>query len=156
MYNVTLSIRKSSKNIQKRNTVISIKNLMGIISSNPYQSKSKHLQLSKHLVALCQEDSSVVNQLVDDGFGRLLVVNDSGSLTHQVRTGVVNRVVINVIRQVLEVVLDRDDTLGGEFLDLLGAVVLPVLDVGVLADTKGTTLVRISIKSRMKKKGNLQ
>lgn len=52
--------------------------------------------------------------------------------------------------------LDRDDTLGGEFLDLLGAVVLPVLDVGVLADTEGTTLIPISIKSRMKKEENLQ
>lgn len=98
MYNMTLSVRKPSKNNQKRNTVISIKNMMGIISSNPYQSKSKHLQLSKHLVALSQEDSSVVNQLVDDGLGRLLVVNDSGSLTHQVRTGVVNSVVVNIIR----------------------------------------------------------
>lgn len=136
--------------------MISIKNMMGIISSNPYQSKSKHLQLSKHLVALSQEDSSVVNQLVDDGLGRLLVVNDSGSLTHQVRTGVVNSVVVNIIRQVLEVVLDRDDTLGGEFLDLLGAVVLPVLDVGVLADAEGTTLFPISIKLRMKKEENLQ
>lgn len=47
--------------------------------------------------------------------------------------------------------LDRDDTLGSELLDLLGAVFLPVLDVGILADTEGATLVRISIKSRMKK-----
>lgn len=125
---------------------------MGIISGSPYQSKSKHLQLSKHLVALRQEDSSIVNQLVDDGLGRLLVVNDSGSLTHQVRTGVVNGIIVNIIRQVLEVMLDRDDTLGSEFLDLLSAVVLPVLDVGVLADTKGTTLVLISIKLQIMKK----
>jgi len=126
--------------------------MMGIISSNPYQSKSNHLQLRNHLVALRQEDSSVINQFVDDGLGRLLLVDHGGGLTHQVRTGVVNGVIVNIIRQVLEVVLDRDDTLGGEFLDLLGAVLLPVLDVGVLADTKWTTLAWVSLKSWIREK----
>lgn len=35
--------------------------------------------------------------------------------------------------------LDGDDTLGSELLDLLGAVLLPVQDVRVLADAQGTT-----------------
>lgn len=36
--------------------------------------------------------------------------------------------------------LNRDDALGGELLDLLGAVLLPVDNVRVLADTEGTAL----------------
>jgi hypothetical protein len=38
-------------------------------------------------------------------------------------------------------VLDGDDTLGGELLDLLVAVLLPVEDIRVLANAEGTTLL---------------
>jgi hypothetical protein len=37
-------------------------------------------------------------------------------------------------------VLDGDDSLGGKLLDLLVAVLLPVEDVSVLANTERTTL----------------
>jgi hypothetical protein len=40
-------------------------------------------------------------------------------------------------------VLDGDDTLGGELLDLLVTVLLPVEDVRVLANTEGTALYRL-------------
>lgn len=38
--------------------------------------------------------------------------------------------------QVVEVVLDWDDTLGCKLLDLLGTVCLPVVDVGVVAHSQ--------------------
>lgn len=91
-------------------------------------------------MALVDVISGIVDQLVDDGLGGLLLIDNGGSLTHQVGASVVDCVVVDVIGQVLEVVLNGDNTLSGELLDILGTVLLPVLDVGVLADTEGTTL----------------
>jgi hypothetical protein len=42
-------------------------------------------------------------------------------------------------------VFHGDYTLGGELLDLITTVLLPVLDVRVVADTEGTALKWISI-----------
>ena len=91
-------------------------------------------------MALVDVISGIVDQLVDDGLGGLLLIDDGGSLAHQVGASVVDCVVVDVIGQVLEVVLNGDNTLSGKLLDILGTVILPVLDVGVLADTEGTTL----------------
>ena len=104
-----------------------------------------YLQLGNHLVALLQQCSGVIDKLVNNSLGGLLFIDNSGNLTHQIRTGVVESVIINIIGQVLEVVLHRDNTLGSELLDLLGTVLLPVQDVGVLADTQGTTLENLSV-----------
>ena len=93
-------------------------------------------------MALVQELRSLVDQLVNNGLGRLLLVDHSSGLTHQVRTSVVNVVIVNVVGHVLKVVLNGDNTLASELLDFLGAVLLPVLDVFVLADTEGTALKR--------------
>ena len=109
-------------------------------------SKPHGLQLSNHLVALRHLNSGIVDQLINNCLSGLLLVDHSSGLTHQVRTGVVNRVVINIIRQVFKVVLDRNDTLGGQLLDILGTVFFPVLNVGVLADTERTTLDQVSDK----------
>lgn len=109
-------------------------------------SKSHSLQLSNHLVALRHLNSGIVDQLINNCLSGLLLVDHSSGLTHQVRTGVVNRVVVNIIRQVFKVVLDRNDTLGGQLLDILGTVFFPVLNVGVLADTERTTLDQVSDK----------
>lgn len=100
----------------------------------------RHLKLGNQLVALLDPSNGIVDQLVDDGLGGLLLVDHGGGLAHQVGTGVVNVLVINVIGQVLHVVLNGDDTLGSELLDLVGAVLFPVLDVGVVADTERTAL----------------
>ena len=105
-----------------------------------YYTRHNTLQLSNHLVALLQPGSGVGDQLVDDSLGRLLVVHNSGNLAHEVRAGVVHRVIINIVVHVLKVVLNGDDTLGGQLLDLLGPVLLPVLDVGVVADAERTSL----------------
>lgn len=91
-------------------------------------------------MALLQQISGIVNKLINNSLGRLLLIDDGSDLAHQEGTGVVQGLVVNVIRQVLHVVLDRDDTLGGQLLDLLLAVLFPVGDVGILANTKGTTL----------------
>lgn len=111
--------------------------------------EKKNLQLGNHAVALVQDLSSIVDQLVNNGLGRLLVVDHSSGLTHQVRTSVVNVVVVNVVGHVLEVVLNGDNTLGSELLNLLCAVLLPVLDIFVLADTKGTTLGFLSVTNSL-------
>ena len=91
-------------------------------------------------MALGEKNSGIVNKLVDDGLGGLLLVDDGRNLAHQEGTGVVEGLVIDIVGKVLKVVLDRDDTLGGELLDLVLAVLLPVGDVGVVADTEGTAL----------------
>lgn len=96
-------------------------------------------------MALGEKNSGIVNKLVDDGLGGLLLVDDGRNLAHQEGTGVVKGLVIDIVGKVLKVVLDRNDALGGELLDLVLAVLLPVGDVGVIADTEGTTL-RSSVK----------
>ena len=101
-------------------------------------------QLSKHFVALLEQNSGVSNKLINDGLGGFLLVHNSGDLTHEEGTGVIQSIVINVIGQVLHVVLNGDDTLRSELLDLLAAVLLPVDNVGVLANTKGTALYHLS------------
>lgn len=108
--------------------------------TDPIITMKWYLQLSEHLVALGEKNSSIVDKLVDDGLGRLLLVDDGSDLAHQEGTGVVEGLVINIVGKVLEIVLDGDDTLGGELLDLVLAVLLPVGDVGVVADTEGTAL----------------
>lgn len=98
------------------------------------------LQLSNHLVALLQQNSGISDELINDSLGRLLLVDNGGNLAHQVGTGIVQSVIIDIIGQVLHIVLDGDDTLSGELLNLIVAVLLPVDDVRVLANTEGTTL----------------
>lgn len=102
--------------------------------------QSHNLQLSKHLVALLQQSSGVRDELVNNSLGRLLFRHNGSDLAHQERPSVVQRLVVNVIGQVLEIVLDGDDTLGGQLLDFFLAVLFPVLDVGVVADAQGTAL----------------
>lgn len=98
------------------------------------------LQLSNHLVALLQQNSGISDKLINDSLGRLLLVDNGGNLAHQVGTGIVQSVIIDIIGQVLHIVLDGDDTLSGELLNLIVAVLLPVDDVRILANTEGTTL----------------
>lgn len=102
-----------------------------------------YLQLSNHLVALLEQNSGIPDELINDSLGRLLLVDNGGNLAHQVGTGIVQSVVIDIIGQVLHIVLHGDDTLGGELLDLIVTVFLPVDDVRVLANTEGTTLYRL-------------
>lgn len=56
------------------------------------------------------------------------------------RAGVVQSIVIDFVSEVLEVVFDGDDALDCEILDLLRAVLFPVLDVGVVTDTQRSAL----------------
>ncbi len=106
----------------------------------PRTKKGDHyLQFGNHLVTFLEESSSIRNELIDNGFGRLLLVHDSSNLTHQEGTSIVQDRVINVIGQVLKVVLDGNDTLGSELLDLILAVLLPVNNVVVLADAQRAT-----------------
>lgn len=95
-------------------------------------------------MARLHEDGSLVDQLVNDSLGRLLLVHHSGRLAHQEGTSVVNRLVIDIVRQVLKVMLDGNNTLRSQLLDVFGAVFFPVLDVRVLADTERTTLGHVS------------
>lgn len=97
------------------------------------------LQLRDQLVAGLQPFNSITDQLINNSLGRLLLVNDSGSLAHQERTRIVHGLIINLITELLEVVLDRDHTLGRQVLDLLLSVLLPVADVLVLADAHWAT-----------------
>ena len=70
-------------------------------------------------MALLHQSCSVSDELIHNGLGGLLFIDNSGHLAHQEGTGVVHHIVINIIGQVLKVVLDGDDALGGEVFDFL-------------------------------------
>lgn len=109
------------------------------------QNKRNSLQLSKHLVALLHHRTGLRDHLVNNSLGGLLLLDDSSNLAHQEGTSIVESVIIDVVGQVLHIVLNRDDTLPGELLNLLSAVLLPVLDVRVVADSERTALFHISM-----------
>lgn len=87
-----------------------------------------------------QPSDSITNELVDDGLCGLDLVNDSGSLTHQPGAGIVQCLVIDIVVKLLKVVFDRNDTLRSKILDISSAVLLPVLDVWVVANTEWSSL----------------
>jgi len=95
-----------------------------------------HLQFRKHLVTLLDPCSGISNQLVNNSLGALLLVHNSGGLAHQERSCVIHSIVINVITQSLKVVLNGNNTLARKLLDLRSAVLLPVFDICVIADTE--------------------
>lgn len=78
----------------------------------------------------------IADQLVNDGPGGLLLVDDGAGLAHQEWSGILHHLIGNIVTEGLEVVLDWDDALAGKLLDLLLAVLLPVSDVLVVADTE--------------------
>lgn len=109
------------------------------------------LQLGNHLVALLHPLDGIVDELVDDGLGGLLLVDDGGALAHEEGAELLKRVVLIIllrsvvgivvggVHDLVEVGLIGDGALGGELLHLLGAVHLPVVDVVVVTDTHGAT-----------------
>lgn len=103
------------------------------------QFRSLNLQLRNHLVSDLEPLHGITNELVNNSLCRLLLVHNSSRLTHQEWAGAVHSLVIKVITHLLEVVLDGDYTLGGQVLDVLCAVHLPVVDVCVVADAHGAT-----------------
>lgn len=117
---------------------------MGVI----YKAK-KRLQLRDHLVSLLHPRHCVVDELVYYSLGRLLLVDNGGTLAHEEWPELVKRVVaiiialsgivvaaggtIGLVHDLVEVGLVGDCALGGELLHLGLAVDLPVVDVGVVA-----------------------
>lgn len=121
----------------------------------------KDLQLGNHLVAALHPGDGVVDKLVNDGAGRLLLVDNGGALAHEQRAEGVNGVVVLVdgegldanllgglahlglvarvddVHELVEVGLVGDGALCGELLHLLLALRLPVVDVGVVVDAHG-------------------
>lgn len=102
------------------------------------------LQLGNHLVALLHPGDSVVDKLVNDGLGRLLLVDNGGALAHEEGAVLVEDilvivvvVVVTCLHNLVEIGLVGDGTLGGELLHLGLAVDLPVVDVLIVADTHG-------------------
>lgn len=96
----------------------------------------------------------IVDELVHDGLGGLLLVDDGGALAHEVRAVLLEGVLVVILllaaggdrgllivgaHELVQVGLVGDDALGGEVLDLLGAVDLPVVDVVVVTDAHGAT-----------------
>lgn len=94
-----------------------------------------------------QPSDSITNKLIDDGLRGLKVVDNSGSFTHQPRAGVVQRLVIDIVRKFLKVVFNRDDTLLGKFLNIGRAVLFPVLDIWVVANAEWPPLENALIRN---------
>lgn len=107
------------------------------------------LQLGNHLVASLQPRNSVVYELVHNSLCGLLLVHNSCALAHEVRSVLVEEililivvvvvvVIVGALSKLVEIGLVRDDTLGNELLDLGLAVGLPIVDVVVVAHAHGT------------------
>ena len=93
--------------------------------------------------------NGVADHLINNRFGAFSLINHCCGFAHQERPRVVHGLIIDVITQGLEVVLNRYSAFRCEFLDLLRAIGFPVLDVGVGADTEGSSLL---IRERIEKK----
>ena len=104
--------------------------------------------LHNHFATSLQPLHGSVNHLIHDFLCRLPLVRDSGDFAHQEGSCVVHGVVIDVVAEGLEVVFDGDCAFGSELLDLRCAVLFPVLDVRVVADPEGTTLVENIVSKR--------
>jgi hypothetical protein len=102
------------------------------------------LQLSNHLVAPLQPGNSVVYELIHNSLGRLLLVDNSSALAHQVRSVLVQQILIVVaiiitssLGELVEIGLVGNNTLGDELLNLGLTVGLPIIDVVVVTNTHG-------------------
>jgi len=112
--------------------------------------KITYLQLGlgvKESVRRLQLHNGLGDNLIDDGLCRLLLIHNGSNLAHQPRTNIVHRLIVKLVGllELLDIVLGGDDALGGQRLDLLAAVLLPVGDVWVVADTEWATLLSRNI-----------
>lgn len=104
--------------------------------------------------------NSIVDKLVNNCLGALLLVHDSGCLAHQEGAGIVHCLVIDIVTSIykqkcilerdirvvggglpksLEIMLNWNDTLARELLDFSSSVVLPVRDVCVVSYSQWST-----------------
>ena len=97
-------------------------------------------RLPHHTLPLCQALHSIIDHLIHNLLGALLLIHHRRGLAHQERARAVHGVVVDVVAEGFKVVLDGDGAFGGEGLDFLGAVFFPVTDVGVVADAEGAAL----------------
>lgn len=81
----------------------------------------------------------VCDHLIHNRLRALPLIHHRRRLAHQKRPRIVHRLIINLIAQIFEIVFYGDRALGGEVLDLLRAIELPVLDVGVVAHAEGSS-----------------
>ena len=95
-------------------------------------------------MALLHHRTGLRDHLINNNLGGLLLIDDSSDLAHQEWTSVVESVIIDVVGKVLHIVLNGDNAFSSELLNLLGAVLFPVLDIGVVADTERTALLYVS------------
>ena len=97
------------------------------------------LQLSNHLLSLVDPSNSVRNQLINKSLCALLLIHYGSSLAHQVGAGRVHYLIGNLVSPGLEIMLNGDYSLARQVLDLLRAVLFPVLDIRVVANTHRAT-----------------
>lgn len=112
------------------------------------------LSTNDELATLLQLGNSIVDELINDSLGGLLDVDNGGSLAHEEGAELLKRVIVLVlvglslglddggllatVEDLVEIGLVGNGALGGELLHLLLAVGLPVVDVGVVANTHGS------------------
>ena len=85
-------------------------------------------------VSLVEPSYSIANHFVNDSFCRLSLIHHRSNFAHQERTGVVHGIVIDVITHCFKIMLDRNFSLLGQFLNLSLALLLPVLNVWILSN----------------------
>ena len=126
----------------------------------PFFFREGYLQLGDELVALLDPSNGIVDELINDGLGGLLLVNNGSSLAHEERTESLKRVIVLIVTEnlnanllgsflgglliasaevLVEISLVGDGTLGGERLHLFLTAGLPVVNVRVVADAHGAT-----------------
>lgn len=91
-------------------------------------------------IASLQPFDGITDHLVNNLLGWQFVVDNGSGFTHKERSGIVEGIIVNIIAQGFHIVFDWNLSSASELLDLLSAVLLPVGDVWIIADTKWTTL----------------
>lgn len=81
----------------------------------------------------------LTHHLINYLLRRLLLIHNRSNLAHQEGSRIIQRIVIDVIPQPLHIILNGDLAPRREFLDFLGAIVFPVVDVWVLAHSERTS-----------------
>lgn len=105
-----------------------------------YKKGKNRLQPRAEAVAELNVLDGLVDHLVDNDLCGKAVVDDGGRLAHEEGAGVVHHLVVEVVALALNVVLDGDLAGARQLLDLGLSVLLPVGDVGVVADAQRSAL----------------
>ena len=93
-----------------------------------------------HSTSLSHPFYSSGDHLIDDLLRRLSLIDDGSCFAHQERPRIIHRIIVDVVSQSLKVMFDRDGAFRCKILDFSCAILFPVFDVRIIADTERSAL----------------